>query len=292
MADPQTLAAMVRAKYPGVYDDLSDADLDAKVRSKYPGVYDDISDVELEAKVKAKYPGVYDDIPMTTPNASAGTRSATGWPAQYPKTAQVVGGVLNALPAAGAIAGGVLASPETFGTAAPLGVALGAGVGVGARKLATEALGLEPVTSPIAKAKQIATDIALTGITQAVLPVAGPPVRAVGRAAGKVMQYGSQFDLTKPLSLVKPAGEFLERISTDVTPAMAKQAIAKLNPETLSAWEKQFVASISDWVSSGRDLTLKQAATLRRIVQASAQIKNPVGRAAVAKAIQQLEEVP
>lgn len=42
MPETQTLPAMVRAKYPGVYDDLSDADLDAKVRAKYPGVYDDI----------------------------------------------------------------------------------------------------------------------------------------------------------------------------------------------------------------------------------------------------------
>lgn len=40
--EQQTLAAMVRAKYPGVYDDLSDDDLDAKVRAKFPGVYDDL----------------------------------------------------------------------------------------------------------------------------------------------------------------------------------------------------------------------------------------------------------
>lgn len=41
MAD-QTLPDLVRAKYPGAYDDISDADLDAKVRAKFPGVYDDI----------------------------------------------------------------------------------------------------------------------------------------------------------------------------------------------------------------------------------------------------------
>ena len=43
MADVQTLPEMVRAKYPGQYDDLSDAELDAKVRAKFPGVYDDIA---------------------------------------------------------------------------------------------------------------------------------------------------------------------------------------------------------------------------------------------------------
>lgn len=35
---------MVRAKYPGAYDDLDDASLDRMVRQKYPGAYDDIPD--------------------------------------------------------------------------------------------------------------------------------------------------------------------------------------------------------------------------------------------------------
>lgn len=37
------------------------------VRAKYPGAYDDLSDQQLEASVKAKYPGQYDDIPTTKP---------------------------------------------------------------------------------------------------------------------------------------------------------------------------------------------------------------------------------
>lgn len=40
--DDRTLAARLRAKHPGAYDDLSDADLESKVRAKYPGVYDDL----------------------------------------------------------------------------------------------------------------------------------------------------------------------------------------------------------------------------------------------------------
>jgi hypothetical protein len=39
--------------------------LAARIRAKYPGVYDDVSDIELEQKVSAKYPGVYDDVPRT-----------------------------------------------------------------------------------------------------------------------------------------------------------------------------------------------------------------------------------
>ncbi len=38
----QTLVELVRAKYPGAYDDLDDLSLDALVREKHPGVYDDL----------------------------------------------------------------------------------------------------------------------------------------------------------------------------------------------------------------------------------------------------------
>ena len=38
----QTLAQMVRAKYPGAYDDLSVQALGQQVKAKFPGVYDDI----------------------------------------------------------------------------------------------------------------------------------------------------------------------------------------------------------------------------------------------------------
>lgn len=41
MPDAQTLAQAVKTKYPGVYDDIPDAELETKVKEKYPGVYDD-----------------------------------------------------------------------------------------------------------------------------------------------------------------------------------------------------------------------------------------------------------
>lgn len=42
MAEEQTLAQRVRAKYPGAYDDLSDTELEAAIDRKFPGVYDDL----------------------------------------------------------------------------------------------------------------------------------------------------------------------------------------------------------------------------------------------------------
>jgi len=41
-----------------------------KIKAKYPGQYDDIPDADLEQRVIVKYPGVYDDIPRTAAKAS------------------------------------------------------------------------------------------------------------------------------------------------------------------------------------------------------------------------------
>jgi hypothetical protein len=39
--------------------------LAARIRAKYPGAYDDVADIELEQRVTAKFPGTYDDVPRT-----------------------------------------------------------------------------------------------------------------------------------------------------------------------------------------------------------------------------------
>jgi len=59
---PQTLAAMIRAKYPGAYDDLSDVALESQVKAKFPGVYDDLpsssaAGAHPEAKMSASSGG-------------------------------------------------------------------------------------------------------------------------------------------------------------------------------------------------------------------------------------------
>lgn len=46
---PQTLAQMIRAKFPGAYDDLSDQDLESQVVAKFPGAYDDIPRTAADA---------------------------------------------------------------------------------------------------------------------------------------------------------------------------------------------------------------------------------------------------
>jgi hypothetical protein len=48
MADDLTLAQRVRAKHPGAYGDLSDAELENRVRAKYPGVYDGVRSTPVD----------------------------------------------------------------------------------------------------------------------------------------------------------------------------------------------------------------------------------------------------
>ena len=47
---PDTLAAKIRAKHPGAYDDMDDATLESAVTAKYPGVYDDMPRSTLPTK--------------------------------------------------------------------------------------------------------------------------------------------------------------------------------------------------------------------------------------------------
>lgn len=48
------------------------------VRAKFPGVYNDMTDQQLEAAVVAKFPGAYDDIPKTGQSAAPAQKQRSG----------------------------------------------------------------------------------------------------------------------------------------------------------------------------------------------------------------------
>src|SRR5574337_47839 len=52
MPTVEDLGRAVKAKYPGQYDDLADAELGQKVKGKFPGAYDDFSDVAPSSAVE------------------------------------------------------------------------------------------------------------------------------------------------------------------------------------------------------------------------------------------------
>src|SRR5258708_6356482 len=105
------------------------------------------------------------------------------WADRYPNVAGVARGVVNTLPVLGAAVGGALATPETLGTGTIAGAALGAGVGRGARDLIAEYTGLEPKSSPLAKAGTIALDTAVTAAVPGMIEAVKTPVQTVAEFA-------------------------------------------------------------------------------------------------------------
>lgn len=122
---PGKLAAMVRAKYPGAYDDMDDTTLEKSVLAKYPQ-YADLAQDEPQPQAE----------PSMLSRASELAKNAV----PILKAPQMIGGALRTMAAhpveTGAIAGGMLAVPLTGGASIPaalaaagLGGAGGAGLG-------------------------------------------------------------------------------------------------------------------------------------------------------------------
>lgn len=101
-------------------------------------------------------------------------------------------GAIDLLPGIGAFVGGALSTPETLGVGTVPGMALGAGVGRGARDLIGQATGLDAPSTPMAKAGAIAGETALAGATGAILPgavaAARSPIQTLREGAE---QFGS-----------------------------------------------------------------------------------------------------
>jgi hypothetical protein len=57
MPDVTELGRAVKRKYPGAYNDLSDADLGRAFKAKYPGAYDDFTDIPAPAQPSPAAPG-------------------------------------------------------------------------------------------------------------------------------------------------------------------------------------------------------------------------------------------
>jgi hypothetical protein len=94
---------------------------------------------------------------------------------------------LDALPGAGAVVGGVLATPETAGAGTLAGAALGAGLGRGLRDLIAAGLGLEKPTTAIAEGGKIAMDVGETYVAGKVLPALWEAIKAPGATVGDVV---------------------------------------------------------------------------------------------------------
>jgi len=104
---------------------------------------------------------------------------------------------LDALPGAGAVVGGVLATPETLGGGTLVGAALGAGAGRGLRDLIAAGLGLQKPTTALKEGGAIAMDAAETYVAGKVLPALWAAIKQPGATVGDV--YDSTRTLYKAL---------------------------------------------------------------------------------------------
>lgn len=173
----QTLAQLVKSKYPGAYDDMKDTDLEASVLAKHP----EYSDLPRSAEVmpENRKPGA----------GLAGGTSATMQAQPQPWSLPWLKGKLvgaedsfsRALPAAGAMIGGFAGAPG-----GPAGAIGGAGIGgmggAGAKQLMRRALGFGGPATTDEAAKDIMGEGAIQGGIQGVtegLPfLAGPLQRS------------------------------------------------------------------------------------------------------------------
>lgn len=121
MAD-QTLAQLVRAKYPGVYDKLNDQELESKVRAKYPGTYDKVPSTSTAAPTSRVSAGIAVPLALAAaalPAASQGAMSIATNPNLW-KTGAAIGEAAGGI---GGFLGGLKGSMPAF--EAPMGAAAG-----------------------------------------------------------------------------------------------------------------------------------------------------------------------
>jgi hypothetical protein len=130
---------------------------------------------------------------------------------------------LDALPGAGAVVGGVLATPETLGGGTLVGAALGAGAGRGLRDLISAGLGLEKPSTAIAEGGKIAMDAGETYVAGKVLPALWSAIKEPGATVGDVFDSVRKlYSVTpKALKAFLPDFEMLAKLPKGVSKAPA-----------------------------------------------------------------------
>jgi hypothetical protein len=176
---PQTLAQMVKAKYPSVYDDMPDADLEAKVSAKYPKVYDDIPRSTKAALAKRSPTEI-----LRGSLANAGSFGTTPQPADMPEGAAAklgLAGTIATLPMIPATGAALVAAPVATGKAI-LGGLVGSAAGTAGGEWVGHKL---PIIGGETAAKVLGTVGGLVGGV-------GGAATAPKMTAGRLLQFASE----------------------------------------------------------------------------------------------------
>jgi hypothetical protein len=143
---------------------------------------------------------------------------------------------LDALPGAGAVIGGVLATPETLGGGTLAGAALGAGAGKGARDFLKAAFGFERPTTALDEAGRIARDTAETYVVGKILPALWEGIKNPKATVGDV--YGEMANLYKGLpKAVKAFLPDIEAYRASLPAPVAKAPAAILQRPAWQGWD-------------------------------------------------------
>lgn len=195
------LAAKIRAKYPGLYDDLTDAELEAKVLSKYPA-YADLRTPEEPAQedIRSFPTGTTTALVATKgiPNSLGRISQAAGWVAESPAAQKAIGALgsgaigYGAMPSLGHV-GGVIGSAISLGTGGPSTVvkALAEKARDGAHNAAVM-LGKEGFLTPAERAAENTAAAAFREIPRN--PVSPQLARTVGKISRGANLAGLLFD--------------------------------------------------------------------------------------------------
>lgn len=173
---PDTLAQKIKAKYPGVYDDLSDADLESKIDAKYPGVYADVPHTAAASKPQnlgemlANVPTDEAGNPLGQPSGLRQSLEMAAFPQSASDIAALA--VPSGADVAQAIRGGVRAAPTLIGAglgylhSGPYGAIIGAtggGIAGAVGRLALAAMeGARDAIHPVQAVRQALQETGLT----------------------------------------------------------------------------------------------------------------------------------
>lgn len=247
---PSTLAARIRAKYPGVYDDIADGELEQRVTAKFPGAYDDIPRTEATLTRERRAP----DAPsaMEAGHHPESARTIFGKPvpgmhdlgpgdlpsdAAFMKRAPALGGMAGMIAAgplgagAGAAAGSLVRDQFDRGAHVPTrgelgGAALEGGKTValsavpGLSRVAAERIGPALVNNASGISKGVS---ALSGIGAGV--ASGNPLTGIGAGAATKM-------LTSP-SGIRAAGRLATRVGDAPMHAVNKTGFGLLTADAV-----------------------------------------------------------
>lgn len=216
---PDTLAQKVRAKYPGVYDDLNDQVLEAKVIAKYPGVYDDIPKTQTAAKVESAPPPAQDGGMLETAKDLA-----IGAGKGVVNTISGLGTIARKVPGVSAL-DKIMTPIEVNTTPANTTQAIGKGVEQVAEFFApTGLVGKAGKAAEVAKAGALTlaqsgspTAAGLSAGLTAVLPGAG-----AAKKAASALETSAQKSMAQALGATK---EWAKAEATKLAPQMLKRGV-------------------------------------------------------------------